>query len=264
MKFPTNVAPLASATTSPGSALFNAAWRSPPAATRIVLPVGAGTLGDGSDVGSAGGVSESDPVGVVAMLTEALPVLPDTLAVIVADPDATALTTPLVDTVATAAFDVDHVGVPILTGLPAASRPLADAWVVCPTDSTPDASDTDTVASVPPTGFTVSASEPTTPSLVALITAVPADTAVTTPDDDTDATLGAELDHVIARPLSTSPWPSFGVAEKVAVWPTFNDVFPLTATEATGATGAAETETDSVPDLPSLVAVMVAVPTPTA
>src|SRR5689334_12246377 len=71
MKPPTNDAPGASATTSPGAAEFSAACRSPPAATRIVRPVGAGTLGDGADCGSAGSTAVTPPVTAVDTETAA-------------------------------------------------------------------------------------------------------------------------------------------------------------------------------------------------
>jgi hypothetical protein len=64
----------------------------------------------------------------------------------------------------------------------------------------------------PPGGFTVNASEPVIPSLEAEITAEPPATPVTAPEVETVATLGAELDHVIVRPVRTVPWPSLSVA----------------------------------------------------
>ena len=86
-----------------------------------------------------------------------------------------------------------------------------------------------------------------------------------TPDDDTDATLGAELDQVTARPVSAMPWPSRGVAVACVVCPTVKlVVLAVTVTDDTGATGAVVTVIPSEPLLPSLAAVTVAVPTPTA
>ena len=49
---------------------------------------------------------------------------------------------------------------------------------------------------------------PLLPSDVAMMATVPAASAVTTPVDDTDARVGAELDHVMLRPVSTLPFAS--------------------------------------------------------
>jgi hypothetical protein len=111
---------------------------------------------------------------------------------------------------------------------------------------------------------TVIGIEPTTPSTVALITAVPAATPVTTPLD-TDATLGAELDQITVLPVNVWPIASFGVAVTDAVAPTRIELaLPETVTELTGAAGAAATVIEIVPLLPSLVAVTVADPAASA
>jgi len=124
---------------------------------------------------------------------------------------------------------------------------------------------TTTVAGVPAADVTVIGSEPTTPSTLALTVAWPAAMPVTTPRLDTDATLGDELDQVTVRPLSGALWPSSGVAVICAVCPTLMDVVVETSeTEATGTTGADETDSEMLPVLPSLVAVTVALPVPTA
>jgi hypothetical protein len=115
---------------------------------------------------------------------------------------------------------------------------------------------------VPPDVATVNAMEPVTPSLDAVIIAVPPATADTTPELETVATLGAELDQMIVRPVSTVPCPSMSVTVTGMVCPTDNDV-PI-ADSATEATGAAVTVIEIVPLFPSLVAVTVAVPAPTA
>jgi hypothetical protein len=61
------------------------------------------------------------------------PVLPLLVAVIDADPDATAVTNPDVDTLATAVLELDQVKLAPETGAPLPSRATALAWVVCPT-----------------------------------------------------------------------------------------------------------------------------------
>jgi hypothetical protein len=50
------------------------------------------------------------------------------------------------------------------------------------------------------------------PSLVAVIVAEPAATPVTRPVDDTVATETPDVDHVMARPVSTLPFASRSVA----------------------------------------------------
>src|SRR5262245_53955310 len=128
MKPPVNVAPGARATTSPGRAELSAACRSPPAATRIVRPVGAGTLALGIARGSSGGV-DVPPLPAVVTETDAAPVVPVTFAVMLAVPALTAVTIPDDDTVATAVLELDQAGVPA-TVFPLPSFLTACACVV--------------------------------------------------------------------------------------------------------------------------------------
>src|SRR2546426_1172176 len=108
------------------------------------------------------------------------------------------------------------------------------------------------------TGATVTVAVPLFPSLVAVIVADPAATPVTTPVADTVAMAGFALVHVIARPVSTLPAASLGVAVSCAVLPTKTFVVAgLTATEATGAVG---TLTAPVPLWPPPLAALVARP----
>jgi hypothetical protein len=58
---------------------------------------------------------------------------------------------------------------------------------------------------------------PETPSLTALTTAVPGAIAETTPESVTLATDVLEVDHVIGRPDSATPFASLGVATARAV-----------------------------------------------
>src|SRR3954464_13603240 len=76
------------------------------------------------------------------------PVLPLLVAVIDADPAATAVTNPEVDTVATAVLELDHVLLAPEIGTPLPSRATAVAWVVCPTWRLDAASVTATDATV--------------------------------------------------------------------------------------------------------------------
>src|SRR5947207_448722 len=103
--------------------------------------------------------------------------------------------------------------------------------------------------------MTVIAAVPLLPSLVAVIVAVPTPAPVTSPV----AIVVLLLAHVTTRPASGVPLPSFGVATSCTV--------PLTGTLAvagatsTDATATSVTVIAAVPLLPSLVAVIVAVPT---
>jgi hypothetical protein len=113
--------------------------------------------------------------------------------------------------------------------------------------------------------FTVIGNDPTTPLTVALITLVPAAFAVTTPAEETDAIEGAELVHVTVRPPRTEPPASLAVADNCEVWPTSSELpMPLTVTDATAVTGVVVTDMVIAPLFPSLVAVTVAEPVPTA
>ena len=100
------------------------------------------------------------------------------------------------------------------------------------------------------------------PSTVAVMVAVPAVTAVTSPEALTVATLGAALLHVTARPVSAFPALSLALADSCAVCPTYK--LPTTGVIVTVATGTSATVTVAVVLLPSTVAVIVAVPAATA
>ena len=171
--------------------------------------MGAGTLALGVARGSSGAVAAT-PLPAAEMDTDAEPCVPETDAVMLAVPLLTAVTIPDDDTLATALLELDQVGVPPSV-LPLPSFATACACVDWPTVSAGDDSVTVTDGD-PPGALTENAIEPVTPSLDAEIIAVPPATPVTTPDPETDATLGAELDQVIGRPVSTAPWPSFSTA----------------------------------------------------
>ncbi len=115
---------------------------------------------------------------------------------------------------------------------------------------------------------TLIAAEPLLPSLVAVIVALPGATAVTTPLGETVATCDALEDQVTVRPDSVLPDASRVVAERASVPPTaMVPLLGLTATEATGAGAGgagAWTVMEAEPLLPSLVAVIVVLPAPTA
>jgi hypothetical protein len=183
------------------------------------------------------------------------PLLPSLVAVIVAVPVATAVTTPDADTVAAAVLLDPHVTTRSVTTLPAESVTVTLSEKVCVTNMVWVVGDTTTV----PTGMvvTVMAAAPLLPSLVAVIVALPMATAVTTPAL-TVAIAGLLVDHVTGRSVTKLPSESFTIAPNAAVF----DVRMVADDGATVtlATGAGVTVTDVVPDFPSLVAVMVTIP----
>src|SRR5438445_646478 len=148
------------------------------------------------------GLTLTDATGTGFTVTAALPVFPSLVAVIVTAPAPAPVTSPVEVTVATAG--------------------VLDAQVTDRPDST-----------LPAASF--SAAVPFCPSLVAVIVAAPTATPVTSPVTDTVAIAVFELAHVIARPPSTFPAASFGVAVSCTVPPTYMlGAVGLTATEATG------------------------------
>ena len=206
------------------------------------------------------GATVTEATGTMMDVTVLVPLFPSLVAVIVADPAATAVTRPPAETVATAGALLDHVMTRPLSTLPAESFVVALSCAVPPTTTLAVAGATVTVA----TGTTVTVIDelPDFPSLVAVIVAAPAPTAVTTPLAETVATAGVLLDQVTTRPVNTLPEESLVVALSGTVPPatTLADA-GVTVTVATGTT---VTVIADVPDLPSLVAVIVADPTATA
>jgi hypothetical protein len=111
-----------------------------------------------------------------ATVTAADPVCPSLVAIMLALPTATPVTTPPEVTVATAVLSEDQdTDLPART-FPAASFVVAVACVVLPTPIVEDASDTATDATG---GATVTVADPLCPSLVAMMFAVPELTPVT-------------------------------------------------------------------------------------
>src|SRR5204863_9459564 len=113
----------------------------------------------------------------------------------------------------------------------------------------------------PVAAVTVRLAEPLFPSLVAVICVLPALSAVTAPVDDTDATDEVVDDHVTVRPVSVAPFASLSVTVACVPCPTEIDDEPnATVTVATGAGGAAVTDSVAEPVFPSLVAVICVLP----
>jgi hypothetical protein len=149
-------------------------------------------------------------------------------------------TDPLELTVATLGFVLDHAIVRPVSTLPLASRRTAVACVLPPATTLVDPSVTVTDATGGGGGgaivVTVTLAAPDLLSLVAVIVAEPAATPVTTPNDETVATEGAELDHVTARSVTTAPVESLTRAVACVVVPTWTDeAASETLTEPTGA-----------------------------
>src|SRR3989449_7185536 len=181
------------------------------------------------------GLTLTDATGGGFTVTAAVPLFPSLAAVIVAAPAVTPVTSPVEDTVATAgALDAQVTDRPEST-LPAASRSVAASCTVAPTITT-------AVAGLIPTDATGTFATPIAadalfPSLVAVIVVVPAATPVTRPAAETVAMAGLELAHVTARPTSTFPAASLGVAVSCTAPPTYTFAAAgLTTTESTGTT----------------------------
>src|SRR5436309_15591699 len=153
--------------------------------------------------------STTEALGGVTVMAE-VPLCPSLVAVIVAEPAATPLTSPLPLTVAADVLPLCRVTVGPSSGWPFASWGVAVSGRLLPAGTVPDAGVTVTEA----TGMctTVMAEVPFFPSLVAVIVADPAVTPVTSPVPFTPAADGLPLDHVIVRPASVLPFASFRVA----------------------------------------------------
>src|SRR5690349_16052961 len=137
-------------------------------------------------------------------VTLALPLLPSLVAVIVADPAATPLTSPLPVTVATAVLPLAHVTTRPESALPLASFGVAVSCWVCPGGRLTVAGLTVTDATG--TVVTVIAAVPLLPSLVAVIVVAPGATPVTRPLPFTVATALLPLDQLMVRPDSGFPF----------------------------------------------------------
>jgi hypothetical protein len=142
--------------------------------------------------------------------TFAVPLFPSLVAVIVALPAATAFTRPVPLTVATPVLELDHVMARPVRTFPLASLVTAVAWVDCPAVSVDEFNVTATEATG--TADTETVAWPVTLSLVAMMFALPAPTALTEPLAFTVATAVLELDQVRVLPVRTLPLASFRVA----------------------------------------------------
>src|SRR5205809_476727 len=179
------------------------------------------------------GVTVTDATGTGVTVIAAAPLCPSLVAVIVAEPAAPPVTSPLALTVATAVLLLAHVTVRPANRLPFASFGVAVSCTVWPTCT--DAEAGLTVTDATSTVLTVIAAVPLFPSLVAAIVAAPVVTPVTSPLALTVATAVLLLAQLTDRPDNGLPLASFGVAASCTVWPTCTDaVAGIAALEATG------------------------------
>jgi len=205
---------------------------------------------------AVGGVTVTVATGAAVTVTVAVPLFPSLEAVIVTLPVLRALTRPELDTTAMVSSLEVHPTSRPGNSAPDASRTLAESCTAPPTATLAVGGVTTTVSTG--TCRTVTEAEPITPSTFAKMTAIPGDSAVTTPVLDTEATDGAPLDHDAGRP--DSDWPFSACASTLNC-----TVCPVTTLGAAGetmtrATGIGVTVMVAVPVFPSLVAVIVADP----
>jgi hypothetical protein len=128
--------------------------------------------------------------------TTLVPLLPSLVAVMVAEPTPTPVTSPELLTVASAVALLPQLTDRPVSGFPLASRGVAVSWTVPPTATEAGLGVTDTEATDTLEAVTVILAVPLAPPAAAVIVAVPAETPVTRPEDDTLATAPFELVHM--------------------------------------------------------------------
>jgi len=140
-------------------------------------------------------------------VTVAEPVLPSTVAVIEACPAATAVTSPVLETVARVASLVLHVTVRPVSVDPRLPVTVAVscAVAVAPACNVTAAGATDTAAATSGSCVTVMVALPVRPPTVAVMVACPPATGITSPELETVARLASLVLHVTVWPLSTEP-----------------------------------------------------------
>jgi hypothetical protein len=172
----------------------------------------------------------------------AVPLAEPDVAVIVAVPFVTAVTSPADETVATEVFDDDHVATESPRVVPSESLTVAVSVTVSPADvNAAVLGDTVTEEAI---WVTVISAFPLTEPEVAVIVAVPLATAVTSPADETVTIVVSDDTHVTVAPEITDPPASFTVAERVAVSPIDSKLFELGDTVTLAASWPNVTDTD--------------------
>jgi hypothetical protein len=195
-------------------------------------------------------------------VTLAVPTLPSLVAVTVVLPTATALTKPFAETLATVESADDQLTARPASVVPFASRVVADNWTVPPIVTLDEPGETETEATGMGAGaLTVMVEEAVLPSLVAVICALPAATAVTRPDELTLAISELLEDQVMTLPARTLLFASRVVADNCDVAPICSVALAgETATDATGIGGGTVTVNVAAPSFPSADALIEAVP----
>src|SRR6266513_1581451 len=179
------------------------------------------------------GLTVTVSTGKFVTVMVALVLFPSLAAVTVVAPAVTPVTRPLLLTVATDVLPLDQTTTRPVSRPPAESLTTAKTCWVPPTRTLADAGLTVTEATG--TVVTVIAAVPLLPSLVAVIVADPASTAVTRPVALTVATPGALLAQFTERPSSGVPLASCGMAASCTVAPrTMLATEGFSVTEATG------------------------------
>ncbi len=166
----------------------------------------------------AGGANVIDATGAGVTVIDAVPEALPLVAVIVAVPAETALTTPVVETVAIVGVSELQTTVRPVSTLPLASFVTAVNVAVPPTTTLFVGGETVTLATG--TAVTVTVAVAVLPSEVPVMTEVPGESPVTSPADDTPATAGVPELHVTTRPVRTLPLASFTVGTSITVPPT--------------------------------------------
>src|SRR6266566_5087348 len=156
------------------------------------------------------GLTVTEATGTRATVMLAVPLFPSLVAVMVAEPVALPVTSPLEITVAAVVLLLDQaIARPVRT-FPAESFVVAISWIVPPTTMLPLAGLTVTEATGTSATATVTVAVALFPSLVAVIVAAPAATPVTSPvalPVAVDVLLHA---RVMERPVRVFPAESFG------------------------------------------------------
>jgi hypothetical protein len=143
------------------------------------------------------------------------PLFSSLVAVMVAVPGATPVTTPDDDTVAIVELLVVHATGRLVTTVPLRSFTVTLSGTVCVAMTLAVGGVTVTVPTG--TGITVTVIVPLLPSLVAVMVDEPSATPDTTPADETVAMLVLLDAHVTTRPVSTFPFASFRIGLNVLV-----------------------------------------------
>src|SRR5688572_28350421 len=210
LTFATVVSRLYQLRTRPVSVLFEASFSV--AVACVVWP----TLSEGVASETVMFATGASGVGFTDVSTPAD--FPSTVAVSLVHPDAIAVATPALLTVATVGFALDQVTARPLRTLPFASRACALTLPVLPAVSESEVGFTRTDA----TGTLVTDADAVAESwpLVAVMVVVPIEIPCSKPDALTLATVGAEEDQVIDCPLITDPFWSSTRAVSCDCWPT--------------------------------------------